>query len=167
MRDEHENTALALRPVRPVMSPQEAAEAWQLFEQLKARLLNNSDYQTIQRKQWITKSGFRKIAVAFNLSDRIVREERTDRADGSFMWRLVTEAIAPNGRTSTGVGICDSNERKFAHEEHDVYATAHTRAKNRAISDLVAGGAVSAEEVSTPPKKRVYGHWPEEEGQTK
>ena len=31
--------------------------------------------------------------------------------------------------------------------EHDVYATAHTRAKNRAISDLVGGGEVSAEEM--------------------
>lgn len=32
-------------------------------------------------------------------------------------------------------------------KEHDVYATAATRAKNRAISDLVGGGDVSAEEL--------------------
>ena len=32
--------------------------------------------------------------------------------------------------------------------EHDILATAETRAKNRAISDLVGGGSVSAEEIT-------------------
>jgi hypothetical protein len=45
------------------------------------------------------------------------------------------------------VGACASNERRFAHLDHDVRATAHTRGKNRAIADLVGGGEVSAEEL--------------------
>ena len=61
----------------------------------------------------------------------------------------MAEVRAPNGRINTGVGICDSKERNFAHLEHDVYATAHTRAKSRAISDMVAGGVVSAEEMES------------------
>jgi hypothetical protein len=132
----------------PLVTPEKAAAQWQLFEALKAKLLGIEDYQSIAGRRYIKRSGFRKIAVYFGISDRIIKEERTEREDdGSFFWRIEVEAFAPNGRSCVGVGACDSRERKFAHIEHDVYATAHTRAKSRAISDLVAGGAVSAEEV--------------------
>jgi hypothetical protein len=137
----------AIVPVMPLVSPEKAAEQWKLFEALKAKLLNEEDYQTIVGKRYIKRSGFRKIAVYFGISDRILKEDRTEREDGSFFWKIEVEAYAPNGRCCVGVGACDSRERKFAHTEHDVFATAHTRAKSRAISDLVAGGAVSAEEV--------------------
>lgn len=138
---------LALAPVKPLVTPDQAAEEWALFEALKKKLLVKDDYQAISGKKYIKRSGFRKIAVYFGLSDRILAEERTDRDDGSFMWRIAVEVVAPNGRVCAGVGICDSRERDFAHLEHDVYATTHTRAKSRAISDMVAGGAVSAEEM--------------------
>ena len=36
--------------------------------------------------------------------------------------------------------------------EHDVISTAHTRAKSRAIADLIGAGEVSAEEMETPKK---------------
>lgn len=136
-------------PVMPLVSPREAKEAWDKFEALKAQLLAKSDYQKIGSKQYIKRSGFRKIAVYFGLSDSILEQEYYEREDGSFYWRIVVKAEAPNGRQSIGVGICDSRERNFAHKEHDVYATAHTRAKSRAISDMVAGGVVSAEEMQT------------------
>lgn len=141
-----EERSIIPAPVLPLVTPEEAAQQWQRFESLKAKLLVDDDYQTIAGKRFIKRSGFRKIAVYFGLSDRVVKEERHDREDGSFSWRIVVEAFAPNGRTCIGVGACDSRERKFAHTEHDVYATAHTRAKSRAISDMVAGGVVSAEE---------------------
>lgn len=136
-------------PVMPVMTPQQAKEAWNLYEQIKAALLSEADWQDIAGKKYIKRSGFRKIAVAFGISDRILSEERVDRQEGSFVWRIKVEVAAPNGRTAVGVGACDSTERKFAHAEHDVYSTAHTRAKSRAISDLVAGGALSAEEINS------------------
>lgn len=138
---------LAVSPVRPLVSPEQAAADWALFEALKAKLLVDDDYQAIAGKRYIKRSGFRKLAVYFGLSDEILQQERVDRDDKSFTWRIVTRATAPNGRTSIGVGICDSRERQFAHLEHDVYATAHTRAKSRAISDMVAGGAIAAEEM--------------------
>ena len=49
--------------------------------------------------------------------------------------------------TWDAVGSCASNERRFAHIDHDVRAIAHTRSKNRAVADLVGGGEVSAEEI--------------------
>jgi len=149
--------------VKPLVSVEQAVEQWNIFEDLKQQLLVEDDYAKIQGKPYVKKSGFRKIAVFFNLSDEIIHEERVDREDGSFYWRIKVKATAPNNRTSIGVGVCDSRERRFSHVEHDVYATAHTRAKNRAISDMVAGGIVSAEEMgedrpptqaNTPPQKK-------------
>jgi len=137
--------------VRPLVTTEQAVEQWRLFEELKQSLLNDDDYATIQGKPYVKKSGFRKIAVFFGLSDSIISEDRVDREDGTFFWRIKVESRAPNGRTSIGVGICDSQERSFSHIEHDVYATAHTRSKNRAISDMVAGGLVSAEEMGPQP----------------
>jgi len=40
-----------------------------------------------------------------------------------------------------------SERKDWAHKEHDIFALGHTRAKNRAIADLVGGGEVTAEEV--------------------
>lgn len=140
-------------PVQPLISPELAAKAWREFLELKQKLLDDGDYALIKGKKVIRKSGFRKLSVVFNLSDEIVEQEKTIREDDSFYWRVVTMVTAPNGRTSVGVGICDSNERKFAHSEHDVYSTAHTRSKNRAISDMIAGGVVSAEEMSNVPRE--------------
>ena len=148
MTEEKEQKPIVLAPVMPLVTAEKAAEQWALFEALKSKLLSSEDYQSIAGKCYIKRSGFRKIAVYFGISDRILKEERADRADGRFTWHITAEAIAPNGRSCVGVGACDSRERKFAHTEHNVLSTAHTRAKSRAISDLVAGGVVSAEEMS-------------------
>jgi hypothetical protein len=56
-------------------------------------------------------------------------------------------ATAPSGQYADGDGHCDTLEKGTINSIHNVIATAHTRAKNRAISDLVGGGEVSAEEV--------------------
>ena len=141
--------------VKPLMSPEEAKKQWETFENLKKQLLVDDDYQLIGGKRFIKRSGFRKVAVFFGINDKILREERMERPDESFVWRMVVEAMAPNGRTSVGVGACDSRERfNWAHKEHDCYATAHTRAKSRAISDMIAGGIVSAEEVEASSPER-------------
>ena len=142
-------STIQLKPVMPLISAQEAKQAWQKYEELKAAVLDETDYQEISNKRYIKRSGFRKLAVFFGISDIILNKERIEKPNGNFTWRIDVEAKAPNGRTAIGVGACDSTERGFAHLEHDVYSTAHTRAKSRAISDLVAGGALSAEEVET------------------
>lgn len=142
-----EDKQLSNTVVMPLVTPEQAKEQWASYQNLKSSILTESDFQKIGNNRYTKKSGFRKIATFFGLSDSIKEKTRIDREDGSFYWMITVEAKAPNGRVSQGVGICDSKERNFAHLEHDVYATAHTRAKNRAISDLVAGGEVSAEEM--------------------
>ena len=133
------------------------AEAFKKFEEFKSRLLKPEDYQKIGSKQFIKKSGWRKWALATSASDRLLSQERIPPtgkdSEGSFHYRLVAEAYHQStGRSTIGTAIASSREKtNWAHEEHDVYTLAHTRAKNRAIADLVGGGEVSAEEVSPEP----------------
>jgi len=134
-------------PLRPLLPIEEMKNLWIQFQELKSRLLTKEDHQTIAGKEYIKKSGWRKLAVAFGLSDQILGKTREEREDGSIVWEFHVRVTAPNGRYAEAVARCDSRERSFAHPEHDVEAVAHTRAKNRAISDLVAGGEVSAEEI--------------------
>lgn len=144
---ETEHRALANQVVMPLVTPEQAKAQWKTYEAVKAAILDESDYQIIRGKKFPKKSAFRKLAVFFGLNDEIIEKERVDRDDSTFTWGYTVRATAPNGRYTTGVGLCDSREKQFAHVEHDVKSTAHTRAKNRAISDMVAGGEVSAEEV--------------------
>ncbi len=144
---------LAAEPARPTMirplaTPDEALDAWQAFQALKGKLVTKDDIQHIANGDFIKKSGWRKIAAAFGISTEAVDEQREDLGVGlHFLWRVRVRATAPNGRYAEGTAGCASNERKFSHVEHDVYAQAYTRACNRAISDLVGGGEVSAEEM--------------------
>src|SRR5579875_931507 len=138
--------------LRPVASPEEVLAAWAQFQELKRSLLTLDDYQEVQGRARIKKSGWRKIAAAFGISDQLLREERRECVgpgpnERYFVWEVAVRAIAPNGRYADAVGACASNERRFAHPDHDVRAVAHTRAKNRAVADLVGGGEVSAEEL--------------------
>src|SRR3989304_821118 len=93
-----------------------------------------------------------------------------------WLWTATYRAIAPNGRYADGDGTCEASEKTVYLVEwgagrgprvvadagrplvdlpatalnasaHNVRAHAHTRAKNRAIADLVGFGEVSAEEL--------------------
>lgn len=139
------------------------------YQDLVKALLDKSDYQMIRTKEGMQpkkkKSAWRKLATAFNISDDIVEEEIIrDEYHRIISAKFVVKATLPNGRYGMGLGDCsiydkikkdDDKEptpfelrKRFNNAEHDVISTAHTRAKSRAISDLVGGGEVSAEELS-------------------
>jgi len=135
--------------IEPAADTEQIVKAWRSYLELKSKLLDDNDYQAIRGKKYIKKSGWRKIQTAFAISDELIREQRKEYSGGVFVYELTVKVSSQNGRFSYGVGSCASNERSFAHKEHDVRSTAHTRAKNRAISDLVGFGEVSAEEVNS------------------
>jgi hypothetical protein len=116
-------------------------------------LLDESDWQSFRDKSgdkqaFCKRSGWRKIATWFELSleTRSIEVER-DTDGNPLRARVIARAIAPNGRYAEGEGACAADERRFSKLEHDLQATAATRAINRAISNLVGLGAVSAEEL--------------------
>lgn len=135
------------------------------FAKLKSRvIMANPNYYTKlvlrgKEKVLINRSGWRAIELAFNINDDIAKEETIPHMDGkNFTVRIWARAWhEKSGRSVIGVGSCSSDEanKVFQHVQHDVYATAHTRAKNRAISDLVGAGEVSAEEIGAEPTRTV------------
>ena len=119
------------------------------YEKLKAAIIVPSDIQVIKGHDYLKKSFWRRVAFCFGLSLELVREERLILDDGvtagKLAYRVTYRAVAPNGRSMDGDGMCVEGEKDNI--EHNIRAVAHTRAKNRAISDLVGGGEVSAEEM--------------------
>lgn len=137
--------------LRPVQSIDTIVEAYNEYNRLKERLLTENDYQTIKGKTCIKKSGFRKLACAFWISTEITKENRIN-FEKSFVYEITVRATAPNWRFVEACASCSSIEKEFNHLENDVRATAQTRACNRAISDIIWGGEISAEELDDTKK---------------
>jgi hypothetical protein len=140
--------APAMMLIEPAAEIEELRKHWQKIQELKKSILDKTDIAEIQGRTFVKRSGWRKMASAFAISDRILSKQLEDLGNGDFLWRIEVEAYhLKSGRSMTGVAVCSSTERKFAHPEHDVFAICFTRAANRAISDLIGLGEVSAEEI--------------------
>lgn len=132
------------------IKPREILARWNEIQELKTSLLNpKEDIVLITDKPFVKNSGCRKLRFAFNLSNEIVREEREEN-NGVTIWRIWSKVKAPNGRESVDVASASSDERKFAHPGHDVYALCHTRALNRATLGILGLGEISFEEMPPP-----------------
>jgi hypothetical protein len=108
---------------------------------------------TIKGKKFRKKSYWRAIATAFNVESRLISEERVE-IDGDWGYLATYRATTNDGRQCDGDGACMASEKvdKYGNPTgmqtvHNVRAHAHTRAKNRAIADLVGFGEVSADEL--------------------
>jgi len=136
--------------------PEAAFRAMQQFEAVKRRIVGKEDVVKSKGKEYIRRSGFRKIALAYRISTQLL-ERRWERAGNEVIAYAAYRAIAPNGRYADGEGWCslsEANVKKLSSQPgmagkqyHVAAAIAATRAINRAIADLIGGGQVSAEEV--------------------
>jgi hypothetical protein len=103
------------------------------------------------KKRLINRAGWRAIALAFHLDDEIVKEELIHHPDGKNFSVCMTVRVfhKESGRSVVGVGSASSDEpgKGWSPTHHNVRSIAHTRAKNRAISDIVGSGEVSHEEL--------------------
>jgi hypothetical protein len=144
----HAAVPMVVQPtmIRPIVSVDEAVDAWKEYQSLKVKLADKGDFANIQGKMHPTKQFSNKLSRLFGLSVQIMDRVK-ETLDDSFTWHIIVRATAPNGQFRESDGHCSSKERKFSHVEHDVYATAVTRAKNRAIMEFVGFGEVSAEEI--------------------
>ncbi len=162
------------RIVRPLVSKEAALAAWQEYQELTRAILSAADFQTFREGgregRFVKKSGWRRLATHYGISLEMVderlgheheakvcarirfpeqlREERDCGCPVVFA-RYVVKAVAPNGRAVTAIGLCSTGEknRRFVRQDHDIATTAYTRAANRAISDMIGAGEISAEEV--------------------
>ena len=138
-------------PLVSPASPKHVLEAMARFDEFKTQALKPADYVILdngkEKRGYIRKSGWLKYALACQLSLEKRDERVEDLAGGGRVYHYTYRAIAPNGRYADAVGSASTKERNFTHPDHDVRSLAQTRACNRAISNLVAGGEVSAEEM--------------------
>jgi hypothetical protein len=164
--------ALAPRPpaereVLMPLDPEQVVEGMRQYQRLLRDLLEPSDWQTEDKegrpleRPFLKKSGWRKIARAFNLSfERVRSEVERDEHGNPVRAEVWIRAVAPNGQYGDGDGYCSSEEKRFQSWrgkqklENDLRTTATTRAKNRAIADLVGMGEVSAEEIEAEGEQR-------------
>lgn len=157
-----------------ILLPANAVELKQAFDAYHAlceQILEDSDRQIISGKAFTKRSGWRKLSLAYNVQTEIVSKEVHRDEEGRVIWAdFVVKATAPNGRYAEGGGSygrtskccpqgcskggkhkhCPANcegWRHFSDPVHDISATAHTRAVNRACADLFGLGEVSAEEI--------------------
>lgn len=143
-------------------------------ELLSALLDPKTDLVVRNKHAYKKKSYWRKLAIAASVSIRKIEEwKETDRG-GTLTYFFTVRASLPSGQFTDGTGACSRNEQNFhgrpsVRSIHETRATAETRAKNRAISDLLAFGEVSAEEISVfaePEAENAGTDAPEEPGES-
>lgn len=129
-------------------APGDVVEAFREYQRIQMMLDQALPdcIQNISGKKFRKKNYWRAIATAFNLTVSLSQEERTEQQN-DWGWLVSYRATAPNGRSADGDGTCMSSEKQGKQATlHNVRAHAHTRAFNRAVSNLVGFGEVSAEE---------------------
>jgi len=147
-------------PVPTFRGPQ-MAEGLRQYRELQHSLDLSMPEQllALDGKVFRKKGYWRAIALAFLISILIERDERViigELEDGTpnYAYHVTVRATLPNGRSVIGDGTCTAAEKtrgKLRATEHNVRSHAHTRAFNRAVSNLVGFGEVSAEEIGDEP----------------
>lgn len=114
-----------------------------------AALIGPNDVQVEGGRTFKKKSAWRKLARHFGISTSVVTVGKED-FEGVFIATVTVRASAPWGQSAESVGACGTDEATGRRHISiaDAIATAETRATNRAVSNLVAMGEVSAEEMS-------------------
>lgn len=151
----HDITSLSISgALSQIMSIDDALKVYDLFEDAKRKLLKASDYQEIVSKgrvigRFIKKSGWKKIQTFFGVSTDVIDVQVLADEDGDS-FAIVKARATWGGRNATETGIYTKKEmigRKRPYNLSNLIATATTRANNRAVSAIVGGGEVSAEEM--------------------
>lgn len=123
------------------------------FEEFKRAVLTDGDFYEQGGKKYVRKSGWMKYAMALGISTEVFDEVcQTVKFNGvdTLVYNFTAKASAPNGRFAIAVGSASSDEGKpWAKALHSIRAMAQTRAVERAISNLVGGGEVGADELDT------------------
>jgi hypothetical protein len=145
--------------ITPAGTIEDILAQWDMYQELKKQIGKPNDFQQIGDKQHPKKSFVRKVQRFFNVSCEIIQDEPLRDENGRIIaWLAKARAI----HTATGAfqeadGSCSMDEKvdKYGNIDpkratiHNIRAHAVTRAKNRAILDLVGFGEVSAEEIDS------------------
>lgn len=160
-----------VRDITPVLTPEAAKAAMELYQATVSAITGPEDYQTFRDKdgsvhQFRKRSGWKKLERFFFVSLEIVKEQVIHAHDQAKCMRLKVPDIIDcgckvvgarvivraldtrSGRYSDNAGVCMITERRVAGNAslHDLQTRAFNRAANRATADLLGVSDPSAEE---------------------
>jgi hypothetical protein len=116
-------------------------------------LIGPNDIQVDGGREFKKKSAWRKLQRHFTISTAVVsvieKFVQNDASESIFVAIVTVRAMAPWGQYAEAVGACATDEElgQRVITIADALATAETRATNRSVSNLIAMGEVSAEEI--------------------
>jgi len=149
--------------ITPGGTIEQAKEQFEQYQELREELATDDDIVNIKGKEHPTKSFVRKVSRFFNLSCELISDEPVEVDEEIVAWTVIARASHKNtGQFQEADGSCEMSEKTGDGKTiHNIRAHAVTRAKNRAILDLVGFGEVSAEEInqnSSPGNKSKQSH---------
>lgn len=143
---------------RPLVNAAQAIEIYNEYQQLKQAVAGPEDFVTFydskrRPMEAPTKKWRVKLCKFYGVSCEVISESVEHMPDGSYVVKATARAEAPNGQYMFGDGSCWSETKKNSFGKnsdifHNTRSHAVTRAKNRAVLELVGFGEVSAEEIS-------------------
>lgn len=132
-----------------VPSPQEVRDYMRRFNEVKASILEPSDYVDIKGTKYIKRSGYEKLSKMFQFSVSILSTEWKKIAVSNkeiLVFRIQLKLQAPNGIYVETTGVCSSDEKKVQDKPLFVIEqTAYSRAYSRGVRMLL-GGVVAFED---------------------
>lgn len=139
--------------IRPAGTPKDLVEAIRTYKEIQNALDKAMPdcIMILGGKKFRKKNYWRGIKTAFNLKVECLSESKITHEDGDWGYHVIYRATATNGATADGDGACTFSEKSkgsMQASDHNIRSQAHTRAFNRAVSNLVGFGEVSAEEIN-------------------
>ncbi len=155
--------------VAPLVDVEKVVNCFNKFKEIKAKVLQPEDFSYIDKagkwhkknpdgeaSEYIEKTGWQKIALAFSLTIEFVCKEKAVGRDNQgqyYVWSYIYRISHPCGNFVTTEGSCSSRDPFFGKSkgrivdpnESDIIHTAQTVAVNRGVSMLVGGGVTADE----------------------
>lgn len=134
--------------VLPEVELAQAIQVWEKFDRFRAAILDQpSCYDVIDGQRQMNRTGATRLAVVFGISlEQLSVEEGTVQLDdsGKFDYRFKVRVRASKGsRFVDGIGSCRISEipgnLNASQAEHFALTKADTRARKRAIADMLGG----------------------------
>jgi len=130
----------------PLVSVGDASAAFDHYQNLINALIKQSDMVKIQGRLVAKKSGINKLSRFFGISVEVIKEKQEmypgPKGGTVFIAKTWAKAIAPNGQFRVAGAACSSSERRFNHVYADVMGVSETRAKKRAVEELIGMGQI-------------------------
>lgn len=141
--------------ITPAGTIEDVLQQWHLYQELKNRIGTPKDFLEFttkdgEKRTHPKKSFVRKVQRFFNISCDITQDEPLRDEKGNIIaWLAKARAVhLGTGAYQEADGSCSFEEKATNQRTiHNIRSHAITRAKNRAILDLVGFGEVSAEEI--------------------